>query len=216
MTNQDAASTDPTERIVIVGGGFAGVTLAQHLERLLPASTEIVVLSAENHLVFTPMLPEVVGRTIFPLDVVVAGRELTRRTRWLEARVSRIDHEKNEAHYLRRDGTAAFMSYTHLVLACGSVANMEEIPGLASRGYPLKAVMDAIVMGNDLIGNFEAAATESEAEARRRLLTVVVIGGGFSGVEVGGHLADFMRAIHRFYPELKQETPQVVLLQKGK
>ncbi len=216
MTNQEAASTNPTERIVIVGGGFAGVTLAQRLERLLPVPTEIVVLSAENHLVFTPMLPEVVGRTISPLDVVVAGRELTRRTRWLEARVSRIDHEKSEAHYLRRDGTAASMSYTHLVLACGSTANMEEIPGLASRGYPLKTVMDAIVMGNDLIGNFEAAATEPEAEARQRLLTVVVIGGGFSGVEVGGHLADFMRAIHRFYPELKQETPQVVLLQKGK
>ena len=98
MLNQEPAFTEPTERIVIVGGGFAGVTLAQHLERLLPATTEIVVLSAGNHLVFTPMLPEVVGRTISPLDVVVAGRELTRRTRWLEARVSRIDHEKSAAH----------------------------------------------------------------------------------------------------------------------
>ena len=57
---------------------------------------------------------------------------------------------------------------------------------MASRGYPLKTVMDAIVMGNDLIGNFEAAATEPEPEVRQRLLTVVVIGGGFSGVEVGG------------------------------
>ena len=118
-----------------MGGGFAGVTLAQRLERVLPAQTEIVVLSAENHLVFTPMLPEVVGRTISPLHVVVAGRQLTRRTKWLEARVSRIDREKNEAHYVRRDGTAASMRYTHLVLACGSAANLEEIPGLASRGY---------------------------------------------------------------------------------
>jgi NADH dehydrogenase len=75
-----------------------------------------------------------------------------------------------------------------LVLACGSAANLEEIPGVASRGYPLKTVMDAIVMGNDLIGNFEAAATETEPEARQRLLTVVVIGGGFSGVEVAGIL----------------------------
>jgi NADH dehydrogenase len=76
--------------------------------------------------------------------------------------------------------------------------------------------MDAIVMGNDLIGNFEAAATESDAEVRRRLLTVVVIGGGFSGVEIAGHIADLMRAIRRFYPELKHETPHVVLLHKGK
>ncbi|HEY5232533.1 MAG TPA: FAD-dependent oxidoreductase [Verrucomicrobiae bacterium] len=207
---------DLPQRIVIVGGGFAGVTLAQRLEHLLPAQTEIVVLSAENHLVFTPMLPEVVGRTISPLHVVVAGRQLTRRTKWLEARVSRIDREKNEAHFLRNDGTAASMRYTHLVLACGAAANREEIPGLASVGYALKTVMDAIVMGNDLIGNFEAAATEPDAEMRRRLITIVVIGGGFSGVEIAGHIADLMRAIHRFYPELKHETPHVVLLHKGK
>ena len=108
------------------------------------------------------------------------------------------------------------MRYTQLVLACGAAANLAEIPGLASRGYALKTVIDAIVMGNDLIGNFEAAATEPDAEVRQRLLTVVVIGGGFSGVEVAGHIADLMRAIRRFYPELKHETPHVVLLQKGK
>src|ERR1035441_8199408 len=203
------------KRFVIVEGGFAGATLAQRLERLLPEQTEVVVLSAENHLVFTPMLPEVVGRTISPLQVVVAGRQLTRRTKWLEARVSRIDRENNEAHYVRRDGTLASMSYTHLVLACGSAANLEEIPGLAARGYPLKTVTDAIVMGNDLIGNFEAAVTETKREARQRLLTIVVIGGGFSGVEVAGHIADLMQAIHRFYPELKNEPPRIVLLQKG-
>ena len=207
--------SDLLKRFVIVGGGFAGVTLAQRLERLLPTETEVIVLSAENHLVFTPMLPEVVGRTISPLHVVVAGRQLTRRTKWLEARVSRIDRENNEAHYVRRDGTPASMPYTHLALACGSAANLEEIPGLAARGYPLKTVTDAMVMGNDLIGNFEAAAAETEREARQRLLTVVVIGGGFSGVEVGGHIADLMHATHRFYPELGNEPPRIVLLQKG-
>jgi NADH:ubiquinone reductase (H+-translocating) len=214
-SNRSIITPDLLKRFVIVGGGFAGVTLAQRLERALPAQMEVIVLSSENHLVFTPMLPEVVGRTISPLDVVVAGRQLTRRTKWLEARVSRIDRENNEAHYFRRDGTAASMRYTHLVLACGSAANLEEIPGLASRGYPLKTVMDAIVMGNDLIGNFEAAATEPEPEVRQRLLTVVVIGGGFSGVEVAGHIADLMQAIRRFYPELKNEPPRIVLLQKG-
>jgi NADH dehydrogenase len=216
MKKHEGNAPDLSERIVIVGGGFAGVTLAQRLERSLPAQTEIIVLSVDNHLVFTPMLPEVVGRTISPLHVVVAGRQLTRRTKWLEARVSRIDLEKNEAHYLRRDGTAASMRYTHLALACGAAANLAEIPGLVSRGYALKTVMDAIVMGNDVIGNFEAATTESDAEERQRLLTVVVIGGGFSGVEIAGHITDLMRAIHRFYPELKHETPHVVLLQKGR
>jgi NADH dehydrogenase len=203
------------QNIVIVGGGFAGVTLAQSLERVLPAGVDIVMLSAENHLVFTPMLPEVVGRTISPLHVVVAGRQMTRRTKWLEARVIRIDRENGEAHYLRRDGVAASVRYVHLVLACGSAINLDEVPGLAARGYSLKTVVDAMVMGNDLIGNMEAAATEPEPETRRRLLTVVVIGGGFSGVEVAGHVADLMRSAHGFYPELKSERPRVVLLQKG-
>jgi NADH dehydrogenase len=215
MKKQENGTKHHPERIVVVGGGFAGVTLAQRIEHWLPEQAEIIVLSTDNHLVFTPMLPEVVGRTISPLHVVVAGRQMTRRTHWLEARVSRIDREKNEVHYFRRDGTATSLSYTHLALACGSSANLELIPGLASRGYPLKTVIDAIVMGNDLIGNFEAAAVESEPGARRRLLTVVVIGGGFSGVETAGHIADLMGEMRRFYPELKKEVPRVVILQKG-
>jgi NADH dehydrogenase len=203
------------KRFVIVGGGFAGVTLAQRLESALPAEMEIIVLSTENHLVFTPMLPEVVGRTISPFDVVVAGRTLTRRTKWLEARVSRIDREKDEAHYVRKDGTAGSMQYTHLVLACGAAADLKEMPGLASRGYALKTVIDAIDMGDDVIGNFELAASEPDAGVRQRLLTVVVIGGGFSGVEVAGHISDLMRTIRRFYPELMGTPHRVVLLHKG-
>jgi NADH dehydrogenase len=191
------------------------VSLAQRLESSLPAQVEIVVLSSENHLVFTPMLPEVVGRTISPFDVVVAGRTLTRRTRWLEASVSRIDRERNEAHYVRKDGTAGSMQYTHLVLACGAAADLAEIPGLASRGYALKTVVDAIDMGDDVIGNFELASSETDAGVRQRLLTVVVIGGGFSGVEVAGHIADLMRNIRRFYPELKSTPHRIVLIHKG-
>jgi hypothetical protein len=84
MQKREAIREDLPKRIVIVGGGFAGVTLAQRLERLLPTQMEVIVLSTENHLVFTPMLPEVVGRTISPLHVVVPGRQLTRRTKWLE------------------------------------------------------------------------------------------------------------------------------------
>jgi NADH dehydrogenase len=208
-------TSDGTNRIVIIGGGFAGVTLAQRLESSLPKQMEIVVLSTENHLVFTPMLPEVVGRTISPFDVVVAGRTLTRHTKWLEASVSRIDREGSAAHYIRKDGTAGSIHYTHLVLACGAAADLSEIPGLGSRGYALKTVVDAIDMGDDVIGNFELASTEADAGIRQRLLTLVVIGGGFSGVEVAGHLADLMRAIRRFYPELKNTPHRLVLLHKG-
>lgn len=205
----------PSERILIVGGGFAGVTLAQRLEKLVPEDTEVVVASIENHLVFTPMLPEVVGRTISPLHVVVPGRQMTRRTRWIEAAITHIDMAGSEVCYTRKNGASASLKYSHLVFACGSVVNLNSIPGLAARAYGLKTVMDAILLGNAVIGCFEAAAMEPDAAARQRLLTIVVIGGGFSGVEVAGHLADLMRASHGFYPELKHETPRIVLLQHG-
>ncbi len=212
---RDATGTHVPQNVVIVGGGFAGVALAQRLERLLPKHIEIVVLSTENHLVFTPMLPEVVGRTVSPLQIVVAGRQLTRRARWLEARVVRIDREHDTAHYLRSDGSPDSLRYVQLVLACGTVANLDEIPGLRSRAYALKTIVDAIIIGNDVIGNFEAAATEPDAESRARLLTTVVIGGGFSGVELAGHLIDLMRSTHRLYSELQHEQPRVVLLHQG-
>ncbi len=124
---------DRFKNIVIVGGGFAGVTLAQRLERLLPAQTEIIVLSADNHLVFTPMLPEVVGRTISPLHVVVAGRQLTRRTKWLEARVTRIDRENNEAHYLLtgRNGGFNALHPFGAGLRCGGQSGGDSGPGFA-------------------------------------------------------------------------------------
>jgi NADH dehydrogenase len=80
-----------SQRIVIVGGGFAGVTLAQQLESMSDASTEIVVISRDNHLVFTPMLPEVAGRSISPVHVAVPGRVATKRTLWIEATVTPVD-----------------------------------------------------------------------------------------------------------------------------
>jgi len=140
-----------------------------------------------NHLVFTPMLPEVVGRTISPLHVVVAGRQLTRRTKWLEAQVSRIDRENNEAHYVCRDGNGGCNALQTFGAGMRFDGKSRGNSRLASRAYALKTVIDAIAMGNDLIGNFEAAATEPQREARQRLLTVVVIGGGFSGVETAAY-----------------------------
>ena len=202
-------------RIIIVGSGFAGVTLAEYLTRHVARDLEVVVISSENHMVFTPMLAEVVGRSLSPLDVVMPGRQMAPRATWLTATVNGVDLKRNEVEFTRPDGKTATLSYTHLVLACGSAVNLDAVPGMAAHAYTLRTVGDGMVLGNELIGRFEQAAVEPDAGERQRLLTVVVIGGGFTGVEAAGHMFDLMRNIKPFYPQLSHDRPRMVLVQRG-
>src|SRR5499427_6318781 len=202
-------------RVIIVGGGFGGVTLAQHLERKVPSDIEIVLISSENHFLFTPMLAEVVGRSISPLHMSVAGRRMVHRTTWLTAQVTDIDLQTHLVRYVGEGGEHASLTYDHLVLACGSVVNMSMMPGLAAYAYPMKTLGDAIDLSNDLISRFEEAAVETDATRRRRLLNLVVVGGGFSGVEVAGAIMEICNHALRFYPALKGERAHVILLQHG-
>src|SRR5262249_24151006 len=175
------------KRIVIIGGGFAGVTLAQHLERLTAAEdAEVVLLAGEHHLGFTPLLAEAVGREISPLHVIVPGRQMVRRTQWLTARATEVDWSANLVHYASSRGERGTLAFDHLVIACGSVVDLSAVPGMAAYAYPLKTLGDATFLGNDLIGKLEEAAVKTDPAEKRRMLTVVVIGGGVRGVGVAG------------------------------
>jgi NADH:ubiquinone reductase (H+-translocating) len=202
-------------RVVVVGGGFAGLTLAQELDRHVGRNVEVVVISTENHMVFTPMLAEVAGRSLSALDVVVSGREIAPRATWLTATVTAVDLKKNEVEYARPDGVIARLSYAHLILACGSEINLDVVPGMAAHAYTLRTVDDGFTLGNEVIARFEQAEVEPADTERQRLLSIVVVGGGFTGVEAAGHLFDLMRNIRGFYPQLKRTEPRMVLLQRG-
>jgi NADH:ubiquinone reductase (H+-translocating) len=202
-------------RVIIVGGGFAGVTLAEHLNRTVARDVEVVVISSENHMVFTPMLAEVASRSLSGLDVVIPGRQIAPRATWLTATVTSVDLKKNEVEYTRPDGRTATLSYAHLVLACGSDVNLDVIPGMGAYAYTLRTVADGMTLGNEVITRFEQAVAEPDDAERERLLTFVVVGGGFTGVEAAGHLFDLMRNIMPFYPQLSRTRPRMVLLQRG-
>ncbi len=203
------------DRIVVVGGGFAGTTFAQHAETLFDETVKIAVISRDNHLLFTPMLPELACRAVSAANIAVPGRSLTKRTSWFEGSVTAINREKQIVSYLTPAGETVDLSYSHVILACGSEASLEGIPGLRAHGLTVKTAGDALLLSNQIIERFESAASEKNAEKQKALLHAVVIGGGFSGVEVAGQLNDMMSELVKSYPEILAAKPRVTVLHKG-
>jgi NADH dehydrogenase len=198
--------------IVIVGGGFAGTTLARALERRLPADWEVTLVSEESTTTFNPMLAEVVGAAVFPEQVVAPIRQMLKRSRFVMGRVTGVDftHRTVAAHTLAgpRD-----IAWDHLVFAFGTRANMALVPGLQAHALPLKLVGDAMHIRNQVLQRLARIELESDPAERRRLGRFIVIGGGFSGVEVAGSLADFLRGALRHYPRVQADELGVTVLQ---
>jgi NADH dehydrogenase len=199
--------------LVIVGGGFAGVYAARYLQKRMPPGWNVVLFSQENHFIFTPLLGDVVGSSINPMHVVWPIRQMAQRVTCRTAALTRIDLAGGAVEYLTPRGDRAVQPFDQLVLACGSMVNLDIIPGMAAHGWPLKTMGDALVLRNHLIGQLEKAELETAPEARRRLLAVAVVGGGFSGVEVAGEIADLLRVSSRFYKNLRAADIQVALLE---
>ena len=198
------------KRIVIVGGGFAGITLAEQLEHMLPADWKLTLVSQENFITYNPLLPEVVGASIMPGHVVAPLRQMIHCSSVCMAQVSEIDLEGKVVHYLG-EGTGT-LRYDQLVIAVGSHANLNLVKGMGQYALPLKTLGDALFLRNRIIARLEQAELQPDAEARRWLTSFVVIGGGFSGVETAGELIDFLVASLRYYPRIRREDLRVVLL----
>ena len=213
MTDQEAKRR---ARIVILGGGFAGIYTAMELEKLMDGRDdfEIVLINKENYFVFQPMLPEVISGTIGMLDVVSPIRRLLPRTDLHVREVEDIDLEGKKV--VCSPGFRAHphvIDYDHLVLAMGSVTDFRGLRGLPEHAFPFKNLGDALHLRNHLIRVLDEASIEGHDEAlRRQLLTFVVAGGGFSGVEVVAELNDFVRDALANYPRLDKREVRVILL----
>ncbi len=204
---------DSTRSLVMIGGGFAGVAAAKHLQKRLPKDWEVVLFSQENHFIFTPLLGDVVGSSINPMHVVCPIRQMVPRVNCRTASIRRVDRTEKFVEYETPTGQIAHQRYDHLVLASGSVVNLDIIPGMSAHGWPFKTMGDALLLRNHLIGLLERAEVESNVDERRRLLSVVVVGGGFSGVEVAGEVRDLLKESSRFYKNLQPSDIRVTLLE---
>jgi NADH dehydrogenase len=211
----EEANDRPRTRVVVLGGGFGGVYTALHLERMLGRSAEITLVSRENFFLFTPMLHEVAASDIDITHLVSPLRALLRQTNVFVGEVTGIDCESRSVTVSH--GAAEHqhrLSFDHLVVALGSITNFYELPGLERHALTMKTLGDAIHLRNEVIGAMEEADGECSAGPGGPL-TVVVVGGGFAGVETVAGLNDFVRDGLRFYRRLDRARVRMVLIHAG-
>ncbi|MCH7519492.1 MAG: FAD-dependent oxidoreductase, partial [Candidatus Dadabacteria bacterium] len=201
------------KKIKIIGGGFAGVKCALTLRKKLSRDeVDIILYNSENYLVFQPLLAEVVGASISPDPVAVPLRQMLPGVYCRTEDITRIDVNSNYVEYLGDEGRKGQMYYDHLVIACGSVVNLGLIPGMTDHAFPLKTVGDAVALRYHVMQQMENAEICEDAERRRWYLSFVIVGGGFSGVEVAGEINDLVRDTRKFFRNIPNEDIKVTLV----
>ncbi|MET0493468.1 MAG: NAD(P)/FAD-dependent oxidoreductase [Actinoplanes sp.] len=213
------AETAPERpRIVVVGGGFGGVAVAQRLERRLTngrSSADVVLISDSNYQLFTPMLAGVAGGTLSSQHIGAPLRATLRHTEVRHATVEAINGRQQTVSLRSEAGDTATLSYDQLVLAVGAIPNYRGIPGLRQHAFTLKSLPDAVRLREHLIRQLELAEAQPAATERRRLLSVVVAGGGFAGTELIAELRDLVHAVRRYFPRLDPAEFRFVLIHAG-
>lgn len=205
------------QRVVILGGGFAGVYCGQRMSRVLGrvgvARDQAAIVSDQNYMVFQPMLAEVAGGSISPQHVVSPIRLLCRGLSVFRGEVEHVDLEKREIAVNTGNFSAGLiLSYRHLVLAMGAEIDLSRVPGMPEHAYVMQNVGDAMVLRATILSRLEEANAEYRPEVRQRLLTFVVVGGGYSGVETAGEMLDMVHESARFYNNISQKDLRIVLI----
>jgi len=208
----------PVPRIVILGGGFAGLYAALELQREFPdpSAIHLTLVNRDNHFLFTPMLHEVASSHLDVTHIVSPIRKLLRRGVFFAGEVEAIDLDRKRVVVSHAERTHRHeLPYDHLVLALGSVTNFFHLPGLAERALTMKTLGDAIALRNRVIERLEEADFECASGRRDEMLTFLVAGGGFAGVETAAAINDFVREALPFYPHLSREKVRMILVDAG-
>jgi NADH:ubiquinone reductase (H+-translocating) len=201
-------------RIVIVGGGYVGMYTALRLQSKLRAGeASVTVIDPQANMTYQPFLPEAAAGSIEPRHVVVPLRKVLRRCTVLTARAVGISRADRTVTVQAPGGERSDLGYDVLVVAPGSVARTLPIPGLAEQGIAFKNVAEAIYLRNHVLSRMDEAATITDPGRRRTLLTFLVVGGGYAGVEALAELADMSRYASRYYDGIRPEDLRWVLVE---
>jgi NADH:ubiquinone reductase (H+-translocating) len=208
--------SDKKTRVLILGGGFGGLYAALEFEKRKDPRFEVTLVNRENFFLFTPMLHEIAASDLDLTNIVNPVRKMLRHVTFFCGDVDKIDIERKRVTVSHGfDHHSHDVEYDHLVLGLGSVTNFFNLPGVAERALTMKSLGDAIQLRNRLIAHLEEADTECARAERPPLLTFVVAGGGFAGVETIASINDFLRDALPFYPNLKEEMLRLVLVHPG-
>ncbi|MEU4670366.1 FAD-dependent oxidoreductase [Amycolatopsis sp. NPDC023774] len=193
-------------RILVVGGGYAGFYAAWGLEkRLRPSEAELTVVDPRPYMTYQPFLPEVTAGSIEARHAAVSLRRHLKRTRIVAGAVTEIDHAKRRVVVRPAEGPEFDLEYDEIVVTAGAVTRKFPIPGIAEEAIGMKHVEEAVAIRDRLLTSFDRASALDPGPARRKLLTVTFVGGGFSGVEGFAELLSLATALLKSYPEISRD-----------
>ena len=200
-------------RVIILGGGFAGIKCARTLRKAMsPEQLEVVLFNRENHMVFHPLLAEVAGGSVAADAVAAPLRQMLPRVQCRTEEIQQIDLERRVVVFEGYDGKPRELSYEHVALAPGSIVNLGLVPGMSDHSFPLKTIGDAVTLRVQVMEQFEKAEVCDDPEHRRFLLSFIIVGGGYSGVEAAGEINQLARGSVRYFHNIRPEDIKVSLI----
>lgn len=201
-------------KILIVGGGYAGFYTAKKLEKWLRrGEAEVTMVDPLPYLTYQPFLPEVAAGSIEPRHAVVSHRRHLKRTRVVTAKVTHVDHASKTATITPAVGEPWQESYDIVVMTAGAVSRTFPIPGVADQAIGMKNIEEAIAVRDRIISNFEKASNLPDGPEKKRLLTFVVVGGGFAGIEAFAEMRSLASSLVRQFPTISFEETHFHLIE---